>query len=90
MPIEKVTEIRPGVRDQHGHTGNGSGGGSMEARIAKLESNVEYIQIAVKDIKQDVREIKKDAKEDFRIIFGVLIFIAIGLAGIMARGFHWL
>jgi hypothetical protein len=27
---------------------------------------------------------------DFRVLFGALIAIAVGLAGIMAKGFHWL
>jgi len=62
----------------------------MEARIAKLESHVEHIQSDIKDVKLDIREIKKDAKEEFRIIFGAMIFIALGLAGLMAKGFHWL
>ena len=90
MPITKISEIRPGVMDQHGKTGNGSGGGNMEARLAKLESSVDHIQSDVKEIKQDIREIKKDAKEDFRLLFGTLIVISLGLAGLMAKGFHWL
>lgn len=62
----------------------------MEARLAKLESSVDHIQSDIKDVKQDIREIKKDAKEDFRSLFGALIIIALGLATIMAKGFHWL
>ena len=62
----------------------------MEARMAKLESDVGHIQSVLVDIKTDTREIKKDAKEDFRILFGALIVIALGLAGIMAHGFKWL
>ena len=62
----------------------------MEARLAKLESDVGHIQSALTDIKTDTREIKKDAKEDFRILFGALIAIALGLTLIMAKGFHWL
>ena len=62
----------------------------MEARLAKLESSVDHIQSDVKEIKQDIREIKKDAKEDFRLLFGTLIVISLGLAGLMAKGFHWL
>jgi hypothetical protein len=85
-----IIDFRPAGIDQHGHTGGGSGGDGMEARIAKLESHVEHIQSDIKDVKLDIREIKKDAKEEFRIIFGAMIFIALGLAGLMAKGFHWL
>ena len=32
----------------------------------------------------------RDAMErDFRILFGALITVALGLAALMARGFHW-
>ena len=54
------------------------GGGSMEARVAKLEAAVEHIF-----------DIKKDIREDFRILFGSLIITALGLAGLMAKGFKW-
>ena len=90
MAINNITEIRPGVRDQHGHTGDGFGGGGMDARLAKLEVLADHIQSDLKDVKQDMREIKKDAKEDFRVLFGSLILVALGLAGLMAKGFHWL
>ncbi|MGK3142089.1 hypothetical protein [Pantoea sp. C2G6] len=70
-------------------THSNGGGGDMESRIAKLESDVNHIQNDIKDIKSDVREIKKDAKTDFRILFGALITVALGLAGLMAKGFHW-
>ena len=63
--------------------------GDMEARIAKLESAVDYVKRDITDIKLDLRDIKKDAREDFRILAGMLIAVAIGLAGLMAKGFHW-
>lgn len=65
-------------------------GGTLETRVAKLESDVAHIASDIKDIKQDVRDIKKDARDDFRILFGSLIFVALGLAGLMAKGFGWL
>lgn len=74
---------------QHG-SGNGGGGEMIDARVAKLESDSEYIKAVLKDIKDDVREVKRDARTDFRVMFGALITIAIGLAGIMAKGFGWL
>jgi len=64
--------------------------GGMEARVAKLESDVGHVQNDIKDIKQDLRDLKKESREDFRILFGALIFVALGLAALMAKGFHWL
>ncbi|HDC4469844.1 TPA: hypothetical protein O8U04_003616 [Enterobacter kobei] len=62
----------------------------MQGRVAKLESDVEHIKNALKDIKDDIREIKRDARSDFRLLFGALITVALGLAALMAKGFHWL
>jgi hypothetical protein len=71
-----------------------SGGGphdpGMEARVAKLEAHVEHIQQDLNEIKADIREMKRDARSDFRMLFGALIFVALGLAGLMAKGFHWI
>ena len=98
MPLN-VTEIRPGamgqspVVDQHGRkTGEGppSGGGGMEPRIAKLESDVGHIQDDVREIKIDIRGMRNDAKEDFRILFGAIIVVALGLASLMGKAFGWL
>jgi hypothetical protein len=61
-----------------------------EARLAKLEASVEHIQADVAGIKSDVREIKTDAKIDLKLYFGALITVALGLAGLMAKGFHWI
>jgi hypothetical protein len=62
----------------------------MEPRIAKLESDVTHIGVNIADIKTDIRDIKKNAETDFRVLFGALIFAVLGLAGLMAKGFHWL
>ncbi|MBQ0399257.1 hypothetical protein J7S99_16840 [Providencia rettgeri] len=62
----------------------------MEARVAKLESDVEYIKRDISEIKDDIKDIKKDAKSDFRMLFGAIIAVALGLAGLMAKGFGWL
>ncbi|WP_445494453.1 hypothetical protein [Photorhabdus sp. SF281] len=82
--------------------GGGNGGGEdMEARVARLESDVEHIKKSIDEVKADVREMKKDtrtdfkemrkdARSDFRLLFGAIIAVALGLAGLMAKGFHWI
>jgi hypothetical protein len=68
--------------------------GRMEARLAKLETAVEFIQRDIKELKEDLRAVKSDINgirtTDFRILFGAIIAVALGLAGLMSKGFHWL
>lgn len=59
---------------------------SMEARIAKVEVGIEYLQRDVKEIKEDLRALRAD----FRVLFAAILTLAIGMAGTMARVFGWL
>ena len=61
----------------------------MEARVAALEAHVTHIQGDVAEIKRDLKDLRVDARGDFRILFGAIIAAALGLAGLMAKGFGW-
>lgn len=65
------------------------GGGNMEARIAKLESSVTHIEKDISIISSDISGIRKEMREDFRIGIGFTIAAILGLAGLIAKGFHW-
>lgn len=65
------------------------GGDKLEARVAKLESHMEYVRRDLDVIVLDLREHRKETRSDFRILFGALITTALGLAALMAKGFHW-
>lgn len=85
----------PGANDSGiAYGGNGGDNGGMEARVAKLESAVEFIQRDISDIRTDIKEMRGDISSirttDFRILFGAIVTVALGLAGIMAKGFGWL
>jgi hypothetical protein len=69
---------------------NDDGRDGMMSRIAKLESDVAHIQADIREIKQDLREMRQDARTDFRVLFGSLIGVAVGLAAVMAKGFGWI
>lgn len=60
---------------------------AMEARLARLEVAAEYMQRDIAELKADVRAIRTT---DFRLMFGALITVALGLAAVMAKGFGWL
>ncbi|MBT9425804.1 hypothetical protein KI694_09710 [Enterobacter oligotrophicus] len=70
---------------------------SMDGRVARIESDISYIKRDIQDLKGDIKDVRSDIKDirsdmrtDFRITFTALIAVALGLAGIMARGFGWM
>ncbi|WP_024278602.1 hypothetical protein [Xanthobacter sp. 126] len=62
----------------------------MEARVAKLEASSDHLVRSVDGLRIDVREAKCGAERDFRILFGAIVAVALGLAYMMAKGFHWI
>jgi len=72
--------------------GGGGGGGtqSMEARVAVLEEISKSTKEILGRIEARLDRIDERHDRDFRIIFGSLIATTLGLAGLMAKGFHWI
>jgi hypothetical protein len=63
---------------RHTDSFDGNGGGGMEARLAKVESDVEYIKRDVSEIKE---ELKKFRDASFKwLIKGVVFLCAVILA----------
>lgn len=56
--ITHISTVNPNIRNK---SGNG-GGGDMETRIAKLESDVEHIKTDIQDIKTELRGHSEDFK----------------------------
>jgi len=89
--VYQIDQRLEGLQRKHLHKGGQPPyDGGMEARIAKLEVAVDYISRDIGEIKTDIKEIKKDAREDFRILAGMIIALALGMAAMMAKGFNWL
>jgi hypothetical protein len=57
----------------------------METRTSKLEASLEHLQNDIASIKGDVHHLRSSQRTDFHITWAGLI----GVAAIMAKGFHW-
>lgn len=90
FPVRAKTTDHAVLKTQVDTGGGGGDDGRMEARIARLEATIEHAQRDISDIKQDVREMRSSMRTDFLITWGGLIAGILGLAGLMAKGFHWL
>jgi hypothetical protein len=58
--------------------------------IGKLEADMSHVQKDIGTMKTDISQIRGRQDRDFRILFGSLITVALGLGGLMAKGFGWL
>ena len=89
MPLVKP-EIETWTGPPVADGGGGGDNGGREARIAKLEASASHLERDVSELRADVREIKRDQRADFRTTWAAIIAVALGLAGLMAKGFNWL
>ena len=68
----------------------------VEARVASSGrrfytlAGIEYVQRNIAEIKTELQIMRGNARSDFRLTFAALIAVALGLAGLLAKGFHWL
>lgn len=61
----------------------GSGGGSMEVRVTRLESDVSHLGSDIAEIKTDLREIKSDLKKLPYWFITTIITLAAFMAGLV-------
>lgn len=63
---------------------------STEASLARIESRFDRIDSKFDAVNGKFDTVTTRHDKDFRITFGAVITVALGLAGLMAKGFHWI
>jgi hypothetical protein len=61
-----------------------------EARVAKLRGVIEDVQRDIAEVKTELLILRSDIRSDLRWVVAVLLAVALGLAALLATGFHWL
>ena len=51
---------------------------------------MEHVESNIGDLKAEVRFLRERMDNDFRITWAGMIALAIGITGLMAKGFGWL
>jgi hypothetical protein len=87
-----VFPLRPGLGTEDRLPGGGQPpyDGGMEARVAVLEQIARNTEKVLDRMDARLLRIEDEQKADFRILFGALVTVALGLASLIAHGFHWL
>ena len=63
---------------------------TIEVDVAVLKTDSGYIRRDVAELRTGIQGFRVHQERDFRLLFGGLIFVALSLAGLMAKGFGWL
>jgi hypothetical protein len=61
--------------------------GATDARVAELEELIEYVQQDIAEIKTDLEILKRS---DLHLALMVGLVVAIAVAALLAKVFHWL
>jgi hypothetical protein len=69
----------------------------MEARIARLEADFGHVsrdmgrfESNMAHVASNLQHVRDRQERDFRLLFGAIISVALGLGALMAKGFGWL
>lgn len=62
----------------------------IDNRLVRVEVTAEHVKEDLRDLRVEVRGVRDQARVDFRLLFGALISLALGMAALLAKGFHWI
>ena len=57
--------------------------------VAVLKTDVAHLKQDMSEVKTDLSGLRVQHERDFRILFGAIIFVALGMSAMMAKGFGW-
>jgi hypothetical protein len=64
--------------------------GAVETRLGELGERVARVETGIDFLRSDIKSLGDRHTTDFRLMFGALVTVALGLSSLMAKGFGWL
>jgi hypothetical protein len=61
-----------------------------EGPVAKLQAVIEDVQRDIAEIKTELLILRSDKRSELRWVVAALLVVALGLAALLAKEFHWL
>lgn len=62
---------------------------SLARGQGRIESDVAHLRERLAGVERDVKQLAQHQERDFRVLFGALMTVAVGLATRAAKGFGW-
>jgi hypothetical protein len=73
----------------------------LEAHVEHIRKDIADVKTDLREMRQEMKDMRRDTqsefttirremRNDFIILFGALIAAVLGLAALMAKGFHWI
>lgn len=59
-----------------------------DVKESRRETKADFADLR-REAKSEFSSVRSDMRLDFRLLFGATIAVALGLAGLMSKGFHW-
>jgi len=67
--------------------------GELKLDMREMRQEMREMRHEMREMRQESSKefasVRQDQKNDFRLLFGAIITLAIGLSGVMAHGFRW-
>ncbi|MBX5462362.1 MAG: hypothetical protein IRZ28_14885 [Steroidobacteraceae bacterium] len=63
---------------------------SLARDVGRIESDVGHLRARLAGVESDVKQLVQRQERDFRVLFGALMTVAVGLATLLAKGFGWI
>ena len=64
--------------------------GDMQELRAELKGDMRELRTELKGDMQEIRADIREIRSDFKLLLGALVTVALGLSGLIAKGFHWI
>jgi hypothetical protein len=61
----------------------------ISERVIRLEEKLSGVDKRLELVEKDLRSLSSKVDSHFLVLAGMIIGLGVGLAGLMAKGFHW-
>ena len=62
----------------------------LSERVVRVEEKLSGVDKRLELVEKDLRTLSSKVDNHFLVLAGMIVALGVGMAGMMAKGFHWL